>query len=72
MITRMSAKGQLTIPAELRGTSGFDEGAPVDIISVEGGLLLRPQLSAKTVELLHRAYERELRIDLTNPQGDPR
>ena len=39
-VTTMRAKGQLTIPADVRDTAHLEEGDPIEI--VDGGILLRP------------------------------
>ena len=38
----MRAKGQVTIPAEIRQAARLEEGDPVEVEIVEGGILLRP------------------------------
>jgi len=39
---KVSAKGQITLPAALRREFGIAPGSTVDISAVEGGLLIRP------------------------------
>ena len=41
--TTIRAKGQLTIPAEIREQAHLEEGDPVEIEVVPEGILLRPQ-----------------------------
>lgn len=36
------AKGQVTIPAEIRQAAGLEEGDPVEVEIVDDGILLRP------------------------------
>ena len=38
----MRAKGQVTIPADVRASARLEEGDPVELEVVEGGILLRP------------------------------
>lgn len=41
-VTTVRAKGQVTIPAEVRQAARLEEGDPVEVEIVEGGVLLRP------------------------------
>jgi antitoxin PrlF len=41
--TTVRNKGQVTIPADIRRATGLEEGDPVEVEVVEGGILLRPQ-----------------------------
>ena len=41
-VTTVRAKGQLTIPAAVRDASHLEEGDPIEVEVVEGGILLRP------------------------------
>ena len=41
--TVVRAKGQITIPSEIRKAAHLEEGDPVEVEIVEGGILLRPQ-----------------------------
>lgn len=40
--TKVRAKGQVTIPAEIRQAARLEEGDPVEVEIVEDGILLRP------------------------------
>ncbi len=40
--TVVRGKGQITIPAEIRKAARLEEGDPVEVEIVEGGILLRP------------------------------
>ncbi len=40
--TVIRGKGQITIPAEIRKAARLEEGDPVEVEIVEGGILLRP------------------------------
>ncbi|MEI8257718.1 MAG: AbrB/MazE/SpoVT family DNA-binding domain-containing protein [Deltaproteobacteria bacterium] len=42
MRARISSKGQLVIPTEIRRRRGLDPGAEVDVEEVPEGVLLRP------------------------------
>jgi AbrB family looped-hinge helix DNA binding protein len=39
---RMTSKGQVTIPLELRERYGLGAGTEVEVIATEGGALIRP------------------------------
>lgn len=39
----MRAKGQVTIPADIRQAARLEEGDPVEVEIVEDGILLRPK-----------------------------
>ena len=41
--TTIRNKGQVTIPASIRRAARLEDGDPVEIEVVEGGILLRPQ-----------------------------
>lgn len=41
-VTTVRAKGQVTIPAEVRQAARLEEGDPVEVEIVDGGILLRP------------------------------
>ena len=41
-VTNVRAKGQITIPADVRQAARLDEGDPVEVEIVEDGILLRP------------------------------
>lgn len=41
--TRVRAKGQVTIPREIRERAQLEEGDPVEVEMVPEGILLRPQ-----------------------------
>ena len=41
-VTTVRAKGQVTIPADVRQAARLEEGDPVEVEIVDGGILLRP------------------------------
>jgi len=41
-VTTLRAKGQVTIPAAVREAARLEEGDPVEVEIVDGGILLRP------------------------------
>lgn len=41
-VTTVRAKGQVTIPADVRQATRLEEGDPVEVEIVDGGILLRP------------------------------
>jgi len=41
-VTNVRAKGQVTIPAHIRQAARLEEGDPVEVELVDGGILLRP------------------------------
>jgi AbrB family looped-hinge helix DNA binding protein len=68
--TVMRGKGQITIPASIRQAARLEEGDPVEVELVEGGILLRP---CKVIDATQawfwqpewQAREREAAADLT-------
>jgi AbrB family looped-hinge helix DNA binding protein len=43
MTTYVRSKGQITIPADVRREVHLEEGDPVEVEVVEGGILLKPR-----------------------------
>jgi AbrB family looped-hinge helix DNA binding protein len=41
--TKLSKRGVVTLPAEIRAAARLEEGDPIEVELVEGGILLRPQ-----------------------------
>ncbi len=41
--TKLSKRGVLTLPAEIRAAARLEEGDPIEVEIVEDGILLRPQ-----------------------------
>jgi len=41
-VTKIRAKGQVTIPTEIRQAARLEEGDPVEVEIVDNGILLRP------------------------------
>jgi AbrB family looped-hinge helix DNA binding protein len=41
--TRLSSKGQLVIPKQIRDKCDWDDGTEFDVIETEVGILLRPK-----------------------------
>lgn len=41
--TRVRAKGQVTIPREIRELAHLDEGDPIEVEMIPEGILLKPQ-----------------------------
>lgn len=39
----MRGKGQITIPSEIRRAARLEEGDPIEVELVEGGILLKPR-----------------------------
>ncbi|MFD0848342.1 AbrB/MazE/SpoVT family DNA-binding domain-containing protein [Sphingosinicella xenopeptidilytica] len=56
--TRLSAKGQVVIPKDVRTELGLAEGQELDVITVNGGVLLRPvqQKSGRSFDELLAAF----------------
>lgn len=44
---RIAAAGQITIPKELRERFGLNEGVEVEVVPIEGGLLIRKREAAE-------------------------
>ena len=42
-MTRMRGRGQLTLPSKVREAAHLEEGDPIIVELVDGGILLRPQ-----------------------------
>ena len=58
--SRLTAKGQITIPKALRERLGLRSGDAIEFIEVEGGLLVQKQQSASPFAQ-YRGYLRHLR-----------
>ena len=41
--TKLSKRGVITLPAEIRAAARLEEGDPIEVEIVEDGILLRPQ-----------------------------
>ena len=41
--TTLRQRGQVTLPAEIRAAARLEEGDPIEVEIVDGGILLRPQ-----------------------------
>lgn len=67
--TRLSAKGQVVIPKDVRTQLGLAEGQELDVITVNGGVLLRPvqQKSGRSFDELLS----ELRSRIPPHEGPP-
>ena len=56
---RMTSKGQVTIPLELRERYGLGAGAEVDVVATEDGALVRPAVSrGRGAELVAQLLDR--------------
>ncbi len=56
---RMTTKGQVTIPAELREKYGLGPGAEVEVVAGEDGALVRPvSLRPRGAEIVARLRDR--------------
>ncbi len=56
---RMTTKGQVTIPAELRERYGLGPGAEVEVVAGEDGALVRPvSLRPRGAEIVARLRDR--------------
>lgn len=57
---RMTSKGQVTIPAELREQFGLGPGEEVEVVAGDGGALVRPvrQAGGRGAELVARLRDR--------------
>ncbi len=56
---RMTSKGQVTIPQELRERYGLGPGAEVEVVAGEGGALVRPAVAVTPgAELVARLRDR--------------
>lgn len=73
--TTVRAKGQVTIPAEIRQAARLEEGDPVEVEIVEGGILLRPMKMIDASQAWFwtpewQAGEREAEADLAAGRFD--
>ena len=67
-------KGQITIPSEIRKAARLEEGDPVEVELVEGGILLRPMKVIDATQAWFwqpewQAGEREAAADLAAGRG---
>ena len=51
METRLSSKGQIVIPRQIRQSHGWREGAAFTIIDEGDSLILRPVVSKTTIDI---------------------
>jgi AbrB family looped-hinge helix DNA binding protein len=61
--TYVRNKGQVTIPADVRRAVNLEEGDPIEVELVEGGILLRPQkvIDATQAWFWSRAWQERVR-----------
>ena len=67
--THIRAKGQITIPADIRKAARLEEGDPIELEVVEGGVLLKPRKVIDATQAWYwtpawQAGEREAADDL--------
>ena len=67
--TVVRGKGQITIPSEIRKAARLEEGDPVEVEIVDGGILLRPYKVIDATQAWFwqpdwQAGEREAAVDL--------
>jgi antitoxin PrlF len=67
--TRVRAKGQVTIPREIRERARLEEGDPVEVEMVPEGILLKPQKVIDATQAWFwtpgwQAGEREASVDI--------
>jgi looped-hinge helix DNA binding domain, AbrB family len=67
--THVRAKGQITIPADIRKAARLEEGDPIELEVVEGGVLLKPRKVIDATQAWYwtpawQAGEREAADDL--------
>ena len=67
--TRVRAKGQVTIPRDIRERAHLEEGDPVDVEMVPEGILLKPQKLIDATQAWFwtpawQAGEREASLDI--------
>lgn len=67
--TRVRAKGQVTIPREIRERAHLEEGDPVEVEMVPEGILLKPQKVVDATQAWFwtpawQAGEREASLDI--------
>lgn len=67
--TRVRAKGQITIPREIRERAHLEEGDPIEVEMVPEGILLKPQKVVDATQAWFwapawQAGEREASLDI--------
>ena len=65
-VSRVQAKGQVTIPIEIRNDWGLEKGDLVAFVKTEQGVLIRPQeiVAIETLDLIGEALkERGISLD---------
>jgi antitoxin PrlF len=67
--THVRAKGQITIPSDIRKAAHLEEGDPIELEVVEGGVLLKPRKVIDATQAWYwtpawQAGEREAAEDL--------
>jgi antitoxin PrlF len=73
--TIVRAKGQVTIPSDIRRAAHLEEGDPVEVEVVEEGILLRPRKVIDATQAWFwsptwQAGEREASLELAHGEGD--
>jgi antitoxin PrlF len=58
MVSRVSNKGQITLPAEIRRKLGIGPNSSVEVIAREGEIVIRP---VKSIGELYGIFEEQVR-----------
>ena len=74
-VTKVRAKGQVTIPADIRQAARLEEGDPIEVEIVEDGILLRPMKLIDASQAWFwtpewQAGEREAEADMAAGRSD--
>jgi len=73
--TKLSKRGVITLPAEIRAAARLEEGDPIEVEIVEDGILLRPQKVIEASQAWYwtpewQAKEREADEDIAAGRGE--
>lgn len=65
--TRLSAKGQIVIPKDVRDRLGWTQGSDLEVVETAGGVLLRRPPGRGKLSVLEAAEQLRTRFQYTGP-----